>query len=395
MSFKFRTLPLAFTLVALVALTGVHLRYVRMMKAEEFLRVFISDLHDRHFADAQQKIENSLKLSPNNAHYLSNAGLLHERMLQRSFDFESFRNPQLGDADSAHIKTAIEFYKRALELNPYDDHTAHNLGWLSWLVNQRQDAFNYLQRATDISGDIPLYHISLGLLREYTGDFDAAYKEYAQAIRISPGVVDSQFFMDLRSRSPAQAEKIVNDLIGEFQEQVQRGGGPTVKAKLGKLLLDRQPDAAERVLQEATAALSNLSRTWTNLGWLYEQRGEGNRAELSYKKAIFIDGGETQVFFRLGKYYDDKQRTQDAINFYRRAVQSWIDPLSLHASRVRRIYASRSAVRDDVIPKGFSAYTNPALDFDWTCERLATLYRQTGNPAQAEQYEKLRKEYVP
>ena len=395
MSLNFRPLPLAFSLVALVALAGVHLKYLRNVRAEEFLRAFTYELRDKHFADAQRSIETSLKLSPNNAHYLSNAGLLHERMLQRSFDFETFRNPELSEADAAHIKTAIQFYKRALELNPNDDNAADNLGWLSWMVNQRQDAFNYLHRATDCNSDIPLYRISLGLLREYSGEPDAAYQEYAQAIRISPSVMDSQFFFDLRKRSPAQAEKIVNDVIAEFQEQVRLGGGPTVKAKLGKLLLDRQPDAAAKVLEEATAALSNLSRPWTNLGWLYERRGEGDRAELSYKKAIFIDGGETQVFFRLANYYDSKQRTQDAINFYRRAVQSWIDQTTVHASRVRRIYISRSTVRDDVIPKGFSTYTNPAFDFDWTCARIATLYRQTGNPAQAEQYEKLRKDYVP
>lgn len=394
MPFRVRVLPLAFMLVALVLLSAVHWRYLRIAKAEDSLRAFTYSLRDKQFAEAQQRIGTALNISPNNAHYLSNAGLLHERMLQRSFDFESFRNPELSEAETEHVKTAIQFYQRALEFNPHDDHASHNLGWLSWLLKQRREAFAYLQQAAKINDGLPLYHISLGILHEYNGEFDAAYQQYGRTIRISPTVADSRFFADLKKRSPAAAEKIISDAFSEFQEQVRLGGGPTIKAKLGKLAVDRQPDLAAQMLQEATAELSNLTRPWINLGTLYEQQGDDERAELNYKKSIFIDGGETTVWFQLAKLYDRRQNTQAAINHYRRAVQSWIDQTSVHASRVRRIYLSRSTVRDDVIPSGFNAYTNPAFDIDWTCARLAALYRQQGNEAQAEQYENLRKEYA-
>jgi Tfp pilus assembly protein PilF len=207
-------------------------------------------------------------------------------------------------------------------------------------------------------------------------------------------VADTPFIADLKKRSPQQAEKLISDALAEFQEQLRLGGGPIVKAKLGKLVLDRQPDLALQMLEEATAELSNLSRPWINLGALYEQQGRDDRAELSYKKSIFIDGGETSVWLRLGKLYDRRQQTQAAISHYRRAIQSWIDQTSVHASRVRRIYLSRYTLRDDLIPTGFNAYTHPAIDIDGTCARLSELYRQQGNQAMAEQYENIRKEYA-
>ncbi len=247
MTLRARALPLAFTLLGLFLLVVIHVKYVRNVKAEDSLRAFTYQLRDKQFDQAQKGIEAALKRSPNNAHFLSNAGLLHERMLQRSFDFEALRNPDFSETDAAHLKTAIQFYQRALELNPHDDHAAHNLGWLSWLLNQRPQAFSYLQRATEINGGLPLYRISLGVLHEYSGELDAAYQEYGRAIRISPGVADSQFFIDFRKRSPEAAEKIISDAISDFQEQVRRGAGPTAKAKLGKLTLDRQPDLALRV----------------------------------------------------------------------------------------------------------------------------------------------------
>ena len=378
----------------LILLSVVHLKYLRMAQAEESLRALTYDLRANHFTEAQRQIETALNISPNNAHYLSNAGLLHERMLQRSFNFEAFRNPELSEAETEQVKTAIRFYQKAVALNPRDDHALHNLGWLSWLVKEREQAFAYLQQAVKINEGIPLYHISLGILREYNGELDAAYQQYGRAIRIAPSEIDSRFFSDFQKRSPAQAEKIISDAFAEFQEQVRLGGGPTVKAKLGKLAVDRQPDLARQTLKEATAELSNLTRPWINLGTLYEREGNDARAELCYKKSIFIDGGEPAVWFHLGKLYDRQQNTQAAISHYRRAIQKWVDQTSVHASRVRRIYLSRSTVRDDVIPGGFNAYTMPAFDIDWTCARLSAWFHQQGDEALAEQYESIRKEYA-
>jgi tetratricopeptide (TPR) repeat protein len=380
--------------VALVLLSVVHWRYLRLSRAEESFSAFVASLRAKQFPDAERRIKTSLAISPNNAHYLSNAALLHERMLQYRFDFDSFRSPELSAAETEHVKTAVQLYQRVLQLNPHDDHASHNLGWLFWLLKDRQQAFAYLQQATAINDGLPLYHISLGMLHEYNGEFDAAYQEYSRAIRISPGVADSRFFADLQKRSPQQAEKIISDAYSRFEEQVRLGGGATVKAKLGKLAVDRQPELAAQVLKEVTAEISNLSRPWINLGTLYEQQGADDRAELSYRKSIFIDGGETSVWFLLGRLYDRKGNTQSAIAFYRRAIQSWIDQASAHSGFVRRVYVSRYAVKEDVIPNGLTSYTNPALDIDWACSRLAALYRQQGNEALEEQYENLRKEYA-
>ena len=394
MPFRVRALTLAFMLAPLILLSVVHWKYLRTAKAEESLRVFTYELRAAHFTEAQRQIETALNISPNNAHYLSNAGLLHERMLQRSFNFEAFRNPELSEVETEQVKTAIRFYQKAVALNPRDDHALNNLGWLSWLVKEREQAFAYMQQAASINSGMPLYYISLGILREYNGEFDAAYQQYSRAIRLAPSEIDSRFFSDFQKRSPVAAEKIISDAFAEFQEQVRLGGGPTVKAKLGKLAVDRQPDLAKQTLKEATAELSNLTRPWINLGTLYEREGNDAQAELCYKKSIFIDGGEPAVWFRLGQLYDRQQNTPAAISDYRRAIQKWVDQTSVHASRVRRIYLSRSTVRDDVIPSGFDAYTKPAFDIDWTCARLSAWFRQQGDEALAEQYENIRKEHA-
>jgi tetratricopeptide (TPR) repeat protein len=310
--------------------------------------------------------------------------------LRRGFDFAGFAQPALNAEEQRHVETAIRLYRRVLELNPYDEHACHNLGWLYWLAQRRPDALDHLSRAVALDGDFPLYRISLGLVREYGGVQAEADEEYAQALRSSPSVADSPFFLELRRRAPERAERLITGAITYFEGQP----GTTAKAKLGRLYLDRDPERATRLLEEAVKDSPSLSRPWANLAHLYELRGDAARAERSYRKALFIDQ-DVQTISRLGNLYERQQRTQEAAGQYRWAVNTWRNQSTVHASRVRRIYHSRFTLRDDIIPRGLSVYTSPAFEMVKTCERLAVMLRQAGDQDAAAFYEKLAREYAP
>lgn len=380
-------------LLALLLLAGAHLKYLQLQRAENSFYSFTQQVGRGELDGARASIKAALASRPDNAHYLSNAALLHERMLRRGFDFAGFAKPALTAEERQHVEAAIRLYRRVLELNPYDDHACHNLGWLYWLAQRREEALGYLSRASALEGDFPLYRISLGLVREYGGEQAEADEEYAQALRSSPSVADSPFFLELRERAPERAERLLTGAISYFEEQARRGAGAAAKAKLGRLYLDRQPERATRLLEEAVADSPSLSRPWANLGYLYELRGDEARAERSYRKALFIDQ-DVQTISRLGSLYERQQRTQEAINQYRWAVNTWRNQSTVHASRVRRIYHSRFTLRDDIIPRGLSVYTSPAFEMVKTCERLAVMLRQAGN-RDAAYYEKLAREYAP
>jgi len=381
-------------LLALLLLACAHFKYVRLQRAEDSFYAFTQRAGRGELDGARASIEAAVAESPDNAHYLSNDALLHERMLRREFDFASFASPALNADERQHVEAGIQLYRRVLELNPYDDHACHNLGWLNWLAGRRQEALDYLGRANALDSDFPLYRISLGLVREYGGESAAADEQYAQALRSSPSVADSPFFLELRGRSPERAERLIAGAVSYFEEQVRRGAGTPAKAKLGKLYLDTQPERATRLLEEAAAELPSLARPWANLGYLYEQRGDAARAERSYRKALFIDQ-DVPTILRLGNLYERQQRTQEAVNQYRWAVNTWSNQSSTHASRVRRIYHSRFTLRDDIIPKGMSVYASPTFDMVGTCEKLSAMLRQAGKQDTAAYYEKLAREYEP
>lgn len=387
--------PRLAALAALLLLAGAHYKYVGLQAAEESFYAFTQQASRGDFDSARASIEAAVAGSPDNAHYLSNAALLRERLLRRPFDFASFAAPALGAEERGHVEAGIQLYRCVLELNPYDDHASHNLGWLYWLAGRRAEALEHLGRANALESDFPLYRVSLGLVREYGGETAAADEEYALALRGSPSVADSPFFTELRGRSPERAERLVAGAVSYFEEQVRRGvGGAAAKAKLGKLYLASHPERATRLLEEAAADLPSLSRPWANLGQLYEQGGDEARAERSYRKALFIEQ-DVPTIVRLGNLHERQRRTQEAINQYRWAVSTWRGQSSTHASRVRRIYHSRFTLRDDIVPRGISVYTAPAFDMVGMCRKLSAMLRQTGNETSAAYYDKLAAEYAP
>lgn len=381
-------------LLALLLLAGAHFKYVRLQGAEETFYAFTRQVGRGELDAARASIDAAVAGSPDNAHYLSNAALLHERVLRRPFDFASFASPVLSADERRSVEAGIGLYRRVLELNPYDDHAGHNLGWLYWLAGRRAEALEHLSRANALDSDFSLYRVSLGLVREYSGETAAADDEYALALRSSPSVADSPFFAELRGRSPERAERLLAGAVSYFEEQVRRGGGASAKAKLGKLYLESQPVRATQLLEEAAADLPSLSRPWANLGYLYEQRGDAARAERSYRKSLFIEQ-DVPTILRLGSLQEKQQRTQEAINQYRWAVNTWRNQSSTHASRVRRIYHSRFTLRDDIAPRGISLYSLPAFDMAGTCRKLSAMLRQTGNESAAAYYEKLIAEEMP
>lgn len=377
-------------LAALLLLAGAHLKYLQFQRVEGQFYSFTQQVGRGDLEAARASIEAAAASRPDNAHYLSNAALLRERELRRGFDFAGFARPALNAEEQQHVEAAIRLYRRVLELNPYDDHACHNLGWLYWLAQRRPEALDYLSRAVTLDGDFPLYRISLGLVREYGGEQAEADAEYAQALRSSPSVADSPFFLELRRRAPERAERLITGAITYFEGQP----GTTAKAKLGRLYLDRDHERATRLLEEAVKDSPSLSRPWANLAYLYELRGDAARAERSYRKALFIDQ-DVQTISRLGNLYERQQRTQEAAGQYRWAINTWRNQSTVHASRVRRIYHSRFTLRDDIIPRGLSIYTSPAFEMVKTCERLAVMLRQAGNQDAAAFYEKLAREYAP
>lgn len=375
--------------VALAALAWASERGRTQGEAETAFRSFALHLSREEYEEAGAEVERSVALAPENAYYLAGQALLHERMVRSRVPPSQLREAAatLGEGDLAHVRAAAALYRRALELNPNDDGFYHNLGWLCWYLGQPRQAEENLRKAIEIDGTIALYHVSMGLLSEYVREPEQARREYSLALQLSPRLLDSRFFADLARSSPEEAAAISAEAAASLERRLQAGHSPLIKAKLGRLYLDRDsPERAAALLTQAAEDLPSLPYPWLHLGRLYEASEDQTAARQYYARAVFLGGSEALPWWRAGEYHYGRNQMPDALRCYRGAVEAWLRQSSEHAQRAFRVYRSRVIVADDVIPRGLLSYVGPDLNMAATALRLSSLYGEAGDEGQAEYF---------
>jgi tetratricopeptide (TPR) repeat protein len=383
----------ALPILALITFALVSMKYTQVLRSESAFHSFARNFAVKQNLQAGEDIEKAISESSENAYYVSNKALLLASTLSLKFDPRRFRENQLefSEEDKSRIGLAIDLYNRALELNPGDDCFHHNLGWLYCLLRQPAMASMHFRKAIDISSEIALYHVSLGLFYEWTNEQGKALSEYAVAIRLAPGMVDSDFFQDLQRRLPKEAEEILRANTLYFEDQLGLGNDPIFNASLGKLYLYRgRAEDAIKSLKESTSQLPSLSRPWANLGQCYELVGDESDAKLSYERAAFLEDADYSNWDRLGNMAYRHQQLTPAITYYERALTRWLKQSSIHSDRVFRVYRSKYIVPNDIIPTNLLAYSEPSFNDVGVYSRLAEMYRATGNQAAASYFDNLK-----
>lgn len=392
MPYSKKIVALAPTTLALLLYTLSYSGYGGEQQAERAFEIFSLRFNQRQYSPAQKDIERAVSLSPKSAYYLASQGLLLARMSQRRFDSTSFLEKRLtfNEEELKGLDAAAHYYQQSLELNPLDDSGYHNLGWVRSLLRQREQALRCFQKAISIDGSIALYHISLGLWYEQGGENENAYHQYELAVRLSPTVLDSQFFHELSGRSREAADRVVERSISHFEGQPGRDRNPILKSKLGKLYLYvNLLDKASAALREAVGELPSLPRPWHNLGAVYEKQGDETAMKECYQRATFLDGGDALAWSKLGDLHNRHNNKHETIRSYAQAIRSWMTMTSEHAGRASRIYHTRFVVFDDVVPNGFLSYCSPSINVSEICQILAKLYDETGDRGLSNYYKGL------
>ena len=386
-------LPALLFMAALVLFLIAHLRIRKVWGADFRFGSSISSMQEGKLQRAQDELMPIVQAYPDNAHYHAHLAILHERLLDHGIEPFTLERPTFGARQMDHLSAAIQSYQNTLRLNPSDDAAYHNLGWLYWFTRQDDQAIACAQKAVELDPSAYLYHVSLGVLHELREDKTTALSEYERALSISPGLLDSRFFRDLRRRLPSDVEALITTVTSKLEARLKDGFDPLSAGKLGRLYLERQPARARELLEAATRDLPNLSRPWANLGRLYELQGDKTRMKECYERTIFLENSYALSWYRLGNYYEELNQTQLAARCYERAVNFSLKPGSTHAWNVRRIYHSSYTLFDDVIPRGLLSYVGPNIDLPAACQRLSEIYTASGDEAHAKHFAEMSEQY--
>ena len=134
-----------------------------------------------------------------------------------------------------------------------------------------------------------------------------------------------------------------DDAISQYKRAVSdsKAKNPEARLALGGLYRDRKdfPEAQKQLEMAAQEYLSQpykLAATQTELGRLFEDRGDRTKAEEWFKKALGTDADYTPGYFYLGKFYSSDRRTSITARI---PLQEYLkrEPHGTHADEARRL----------------------------------------------------------
>jgi tetratricopeptide (TPR) repeat protein len=275
-------------------------------------------------------------------------GVSVEDVLQPSYKF----NPSYNST----IDSALQCYLQAIRLNE-DDIFIHNAGWLYLIKGENDQAAACFKRAIRIDPGVALYHISLGLVQEKKLQPDSALQEYAKAVRLSPDLLDSDFFRSLKVRSPGIAIKVILLAQRELENFLMDHHDVKIQAKLAKVYMHNgREQEAYNLLKQITEQLPNLNRPHLYLGDIYAIRGDTSRMLECYYVGAKTDPNDFLSDVRLLNYYKALKDSTKANNFYKSGYYKWSTIFPEYATKTAIVYRLKRSIHNAIIPQDMLQY---------------------------------------
>ena len=223
-------------------------------------------------------LHQALEYQPNSSEYAL--------LLARNYFDASFQLSSTNPSESAQmLSLALDFARRAHESDPQNIQMAEVLSstYLQTLpyTTERSMAQSIVYATEAINNAIrleptnPIFHSQMGMLQEFSGQFDLAEKSYKEAIGLKSNYVQGYF--DLSRLYEKQNN--LDAAIAVYEQYLTRDSkNAEVLYELGRLYYNRrQPgdeEKAEKLWIEGVNLQPDSSNSLYSLGLLYERRGD-------------------------------------------------------------------------------------------------------------------------
>lgn len=222
--------------------------------------------------------------------------------------------------------------EKQLSLSPDDPRLNFLMGKCSFLLEDYDDAEDYLKKAVKLDDSVSEYHHWLGNVKgvkaqtggilKAPGRAKACKKEYERAIELNPENIEARFaLMQYLMQAPGF---LGGDKDKAFvQADIMAGMDSTRGDWSYAILYEYAEDDYEKAEARLKAA---IDRDSTNLdpyfwyGQFLARRERYDEAESLCFAAMEIDSTNTQVYHSLGRVYEQMERYDDAIAQHEKAL---------------------------------------------------------------------------
>jgi tetratricopeptide (TPR) repeat protein len=186
--------------------------------------------------------------------------------------------------DGGKPAEAIEYLKKATDLNSNADLSLNELGRIYFDQKDYSSAAGFFQKAIDARPDFANYHNNLAYCFRNLGDRDKTIQNFERAFQLDP-----------------TDDVTINDLVVVYFEA------------------DRYEDIIS-LMTDAVKTKPDSAAYYTNLALAYKHTGRNNEAIDSFEQALKLDGADYDNWIDLAGGYLLTNAAEKALEAYEKAI---------------------------------------------------------------------------
>jgi tetratricopeptide (TPR) repeat protein len=287
------------------------------------------------------------------------------------------------DVREGKLDEAVAEFERALALNAHDADALLGLAGIAALRGNRDRAEHLTQVALASNPDFPPALAQLADLRRDAGDLDAAIRLYREAIALddsSPGLYLGLGNCLERAGKIKEAEEAFRRVLAlqpdSFEAYYDLGVTASLQGRSADAIKSYEKALALDAKHPLAAAALN------NLGSVYLDRGEKDKAIASWQQAVNASPAQLEARYNLASQYLEQGRVDDAIPLLEEAARLAPNHELVHV-RLARAYMLKGRGED-----AYRAFTlvRRLYPQNWYAPLgMAALHAANGRPEQARQ----------
>jgi len=235
--------------------------------------------------------------------------------------------------EAGRYREAIDAFSKVRK-GPLFDHlpeayagTAYALGRLGAL----EESIGYYRKALDLNADASLYR-SLGLAVLSNGDREGAVTYFRKALDLNPGLTSIYLqlialYQELGRQDEAQKMRAVFEKVKSVNEGEEHFRNGT------RAYLSGSFDAAAEEFQKSIAGNPFNPASYSNLGYVYFDRGMLDRAYECQEKALDLDPGYANAHYGLALIHKRWGSAEKARKHWKEYLR--IEPAGYFARKAR------------------------------------------------------------
>lgn len=244
--------------------------------------------------------------------YLSNAAALRTR--------NAAVQVNLGQALAAggDVSSAIECYRKAIELDPAEHEAHYQLGLALQSQGSVDDAIGCFHKVLYLDPQLAVAHAALGSALQRKGDIDGAILWLQRAIDLDPTNAQAHHTLGLA----LQAKQEMDGAIDCFHKALDLDpSDPQAHYHLGLALEKDDPDRAIPCFRRALDLDPQLAAAHAALGSALQRKGDMDGAIRCFERVIDLDSSNVQALHKLGLALQRQGDVDGAIRSFRRVIE--------------------------------------------------------------------------